>query len=160
MTGKLKIDMKRAMKYAWIATNTSLGLALVVLYPDYSSTNNEAIVLVTLLLSFPSSIPAALLAAYFLDGYPPIVDPPFDHLIICVVAFIAGYIQWFWWIPRFVKDKEVITLHLTSPGSETRPVTATITTRRRKSYQSKLPLAPFDKRGHSPLERAIGIKRS
>src|SRR4030095_12369118 len=154
MTRKLKIDMKRAMKYAWIGTNIwllELGLGLVVLFRSYSFTSKDTILFLMLLLSFPSSIPAGIFAASFFDGYPPIVDQPFGYMMICVVAIVAGYIQWFWLIPGFVKEKEIIGLHLTGPGNETRLITATNPPRRRKSYHSKLPWAPFDKRGHSPL---------
>lgn len=156
MTGKLKIDMKRAMKYAWIATNIlvlQVGLGTYVLYPDYSFTNNDTVLYLTL-LSFPSSIPTAILTASTIDVYPPI-----DYMIICLVAFASGCLQWFWFIPRIVQEREIISLHLTSPDREIRPITANNPTRRRKSHQSNLPRAPFDKTGHSPLERAIGIKR-
>ena len=156
MTGKLKIDMKRAMKYAWIVTNISLlqlVLGTYLSYPDYSFTNDNSIVYLTL-LSFPSSIPAIILAASIIDVYPSV-----DYVIICLVAFVSGCLQWFWCIPRMVQGQEIISLHLTIPDRETLPIPATNPTRRRKSYQSNFPRAPFDKTGHSPLERAIGIKR-
>jgi hypothetical protein len=156
MTGKLKLDVKRAIKYSWIATNISLiqlGLASYVLYPDYPFTNNDAVEYV-ILLSFPGSIPTIIFTASVIDVY-----PPFDYITICLVAFISGYIQWFWCIPRIVQKPEIVSLRLTSPDRETRPITATNPTRRRQSYPSNLPRAPFNKRGHSPLERAIGIKR-
>jgi hypothetical protein len=156
MTGKLKVDLKEAIKYSWIATNISLlqlGLVSYVLYPDYPFTNNDAAEYVTL-LSFPSSIPTVVLTASIIDVY-----PPFDYIIICLVAFISGYIQWFWCIPKIVQKHEIISLHLTSPDRETRPLTATNPTRRRQSSRSNLSRAPFDRTGHSPLERAIGIKR-
>jgi hypothetical protein len=160
MTGKPKIDIKRALKYSWIATSISLlqlGLGSVVLYPDYALRNNDA-VLYLVLLSFPSSIPSVLLAAPFVEGYPPIVPPPFDYLTICLAVFVSGYLQWFYFIPRIMRKPEIISLHLTG-AEETRPIAATNPIRRRKSYQSNLPRVPFDKTGHSPLERAIGIKR-
>lgn len=152
--------MKQAMKYAWIATNfflLQLVLGTYVLYPDYSFTNNETIVYL-ILLSFPSSVPAAVLAASFLQGYPPLVSPPFDYIVICLVVFIAGYLQWFWCIPWMVKEPEIISLQLANPNRETH-LPAAKPTRRRKSSRSNLPRAPFDRTGHSPLERAIGIKR-
>lgn len=160
MTGKLKIDFKRALKYSWIATNISLlqlGIGSYALYPDYAFTNNDA-VLYLVLLSFPSSIPAVVLTASSIQGYPPVVYPPFDYIVICLVAFISGYLQWFWFIPRIMQKPEIISLQLTAP-EETRPITATNPTRRRKSSRSNLPKAAFDRTGHSPLERAIGIKR-
>ena len=101
MTGKPKIDMKRAIKYSWIATNISLfqlGLGTSVLYPDYSLANGHTVLIYLMLLSFPSSIPALLLAFPLIDGYPPILYPPFDYVVICFVAFISGYLQWFWCI--------------------------------------------------------------
>jgi len=156
MTGKKKIDIKRAIKYTWIATNISLiqlGLGSYVLYPDYPFANNDA-ALYLMLLSFPSSIPTVMLTSSFIDVYPPI-----DYVIICLAAFISGYLQWFWCIPSIVQKREIISLHLTSPDRETRPTSAPDPTRRRKSYQLNLPRAPFDKSGHSPLERALGIKR-
>lgn len=156
MTGKLKVDLKEAIKYSWIATNISLlqlGLVSYVLYPDYPFTNNDAAQYVTL-LSFPSSIPTVVLTASIIDVY-----PPFDYIIICLVAFISGYIQWFWCIPKILKKQEIISLHLTSPDRETRLLTAPKPTRRRQSSRSNLSRAPFDKTGHSRLERAIGIKR-
>lgn len=161
MTGKPKIDMKRVFKYSWILANVSLlqlGLGSYVLYPDYTFTSHDA-VLYLILLSFPSSIPTVILTASYIDGYPPILYPPFDYITICVVAFISGYVQWFWCIPRFVKEREIISLHLTSPDRETLPIPATNPSRRRKSSQSNLPRATFYKGGLSPLERAIGIKR-
>jgi hypothetical protein len=162
MTGKLKIDIKRAIKYSWIATNISLlqlSLGSFVLYPDCFLPNNDT-ALILVLLSFPSSIPAVVLATSFImDGYPPIVSPSFDYIVICLVAFITGYVQWFWFLPRILKEPEVISLHLTSPDAETRPIPATNPPHRKKSHQSNLPRASFDKRGHSPLERAIGLKR-
>ena len=152
--------MKRALKYSWIATSISLlqlGLGSVVLYPDYPLRHSDA-VLYLVLLSFPSSMPAFLVTASFVEGYPPIVNSPFDYLIICLAVFISGYIQWFWFIPRIMRKPDIIGLHLIT-SEEDHPIAATNPTRRRKSYQSNLPGAPFDKAGHSPLERAIGIKR-
>ena len=160
MIRKLKINLKQVLKYVWIGTNISLlqfVLVTCVLYPDYSFTNSKT-VLCLVLLSFPCSIPAVLLAASFMQGYPPVVSPPFDYIIISVVAFISGYIQWFWCIPRMLKEPEITSLHLTSHDKETH-IPAAMPTRRRQSNQLKLARAPFDKTGHSPLERAIGIKR-
>ena len=68
MTGKLKIDIKRVIKYAWITTNSSLLLLVIgsyVLYPDYPLGKNDA-ALVLMLLSFPSSILTVLLTANFM----------------------------------------------------------------------------------------------
>lgn len=157
MTGKLRIDWKRAVKYSWIATSISLiqlGLGSSVLYPNYSFTNIDAL-LYLMLLSFPSSFLTVALTASFIDVY-----PPMEYIIICLVAFISGYVQWFWFLPRIVQKREIVSLHLTDHERETRPIAATNPTLRRKSDRLKLiPRAPFDKSGHSPLERAIGIKR-
>lgn len=157
MTGKPRIDLKRAIKYSWIATNISLfqlGVGSYVLYPDHFVPNDYA-VLYLMFLSFPSSIPAVLVTASFID-----LDPSSDYLVICLVAFGSGYLQWFWCIPRILQKPDIISLHLTNTDRPTQPTIATKSTRRRKSYQSNLPKAPFDKSGHSPLERAIGINRS
>ena len=156
MDGKPKIDLKRAIKYSWIATNISLlqlGLASFILYPDQFVANNDS-ALYLMFLSFPSSIPTVILTASLIN-----IDPTSDYLIICFVAFISGYLQWFWCIPRILRQPDIIRLHLTSPGRATRPAIATRSTRSRKPYRSNLPRLPFDKTGHSPLERAIGIKR-
>lgn len=156
MTGKLRIDWKRAVKYSWIAVCISLlqlGLGSYVLYPNYSLTNNDAL-LYLMLLSFPSSFPTVVLTVSFIDVY-----PPFDYIIICLVAFTSGYLQWFWFLPRLVQEREIVSLHLTSHERETRPISATNPTRRRKLNQPDFAKAPFDKSGHSPLERAIGINR-
>lgn len=156
MTGKPKIDLKRAIKYSWIATNISLfqlGVGSYVLYPDHFSPNDYA-VLYLMFLSFPSSIPAVLVTGSFID-----LDLSSDYLVICCVAFSAGYLQWFWCIPRVLQKPDIISLHLTDADRPTHPTIATKSTRRRKSYQSNFPRVPFDKTGHSPLERAIGIKR-
>ena len=155
-----RINLKRALKYSWIATNISLlqlGLGSVVLYPDYALVNSDAM-LYLVLLSFPISMPAFLVSASFVQGYPPIVYPPFDYLTVCLAVFISGYLQWFWFIPRIMQKPEIMSLHLTSPEGS-RNVTATNPPRRRKSPQPNLLRAPFDKTGHSPLERAIGVKR-
>ncbi len=163
MTSKRKNDLKQALKIAWISTNILLLEVVLGSYlfnPNYSLTNNDAI-LCLVLLSFPSSVPAVGLAAYLIQGYPPLVSAPFDYMIICLVAVIAGYLQWFWFIPKIRKEPEprIISLHLTDPEIESCPISAINPTRRRKSSRSNLPRAPFDKSGHSPLERAIGIKR-
>lgn len=157
MIGKPKIDLKRAIKYSWIATNISLfqlGVGSYVLYPDYFVPNDYA-VLYLMFLSFPSSIPVTLVTASVID-----LDPSSDYLVICFVAFSSGYLQWFWCIPRFLQQPDIISLHLTDPDGPTHPNrAATESIRRRKSDRSRVPRGPFDRTGHSPLERAIGIKR-
>lgn len=160
MTRTPKIDLKRAIKYSWIATNISLlqlGIGSYALHSDYAFTNNDAL-LYLVFLSFPSSIPAVVFSASFIQGYPPMIYPPFDYIVIGFVAFISGYLQWFWFIPRIMQKPQIISLELRGL-EETRPVTVTNPTPRRKRSRSKVPAAPFDKTGHSPLERAIGIKR-
>jgi hypothetical protein len=156
MAAKLKIDIKRAVKYTWVAANISLlqlGLNSYVLYSDRLFTNDDAI-LYLLILSFPSSIPAAIITESFIG-----VNPPVDYITICLAAFISGYLQWFWCLPRIFQKREIITLQLAGPDREARPITAANPISRHKSYRPKLTRAPFDKTGHSPLERAIGIKR-
>jgi hypothetical protein len=155
MTGKLKIDMKRALKYSWIAANISLlqlGLGSYVLYPDRLYANNDAITAM-MFLSFPSSIPTVVVIESAIQ-----LNAPFDYLVICLVAFVSGYLQWFWCIPRMMQEREIIVLNLSRP-EEIQPMTPTNPTRRPRSPQSNLPRPPFDRAGHSPLERAIGIRR-
>ncbi|MCM3903031.1 MAG: hypothetical protein ND866_15090 [Pyrinomonadaceae bacterium] len=156
MAAKLKIDIKRAVKFSWIATNTfllQLSLGSYLLYPDRAFRNDDTIQYV-MLLSFPSSIPTTILTANIIG-----VNPPIDYIAICLVAFLSGYLQWFWCVPKIFQKREIISLQLTSPERELGPITTANSPRRRKPYQSHLPRAPFDKTGHSPLERAIGIKR-
>ena len=145
MTGKPKIDLKRAIKYSWIATTISvfqLGVGSHVLYPDIFVPNDYA-VLYLMFLSFPSSIPAVLVTASFID-----LDPSSDYLVICFVAFSSGYLQWFWCIPRILQKPDIISLHLKNPDRPTHARITTKSTRRRKSYRSSFPKVPFDKTGH------------
>jgi hypothetical protein len=156
MAAKLKIDIKRAVKFSWIVTNTfllQLSLTSYVLFPGRAFSNDDPIQYV-ILMSFPSSIPTTILTANIIS-----VNPSIDYVAICLVAFLSGYLQWFWCVPSIFRKREIISLKLTSPERVLGPVTKGNSPRRRKSYRSHLPRAPFDKTGHSPLERAIGMKR-
>ena len=135
MTGKRKIDIKRAMKYSWIATSISLvqlGLGSYVLYPDYFFTNDVCGSICNTLVV--PDLDSPLLLPLPSSGY----IRSIDYIIICLVAFVSGYFQWFWF-SRIFQQPEIISLHLTSPDIETRPITATKFTRRRKPYRSNLP---------------------
>ena len=147
MSGKLKIDVKRVMKYSWIATNVSLlqlGLGSYVLYSDYFFTNNDALLYLTL-LSFPISIPTLFFTVSFIDVY-----QPMDYLCICLVAFVSGYFQWFWFLPRLAKEREILSLQLSSHNTGTVSIVATDSIsgiRQRKSEVLKpAPKIHFDKR--------------
>ena len=155
MTGKLRIDWKRAVKYSWIAVCFSLlqtALASCLL-DSHSSHTNDLALLYLVLLSFPSSIPAGILTTSFIDIYPSV-----DYTILCLVIFISGFLQWFWLVPKLVHKPKILSLNLTSHERETQPKTVTNPSRLQKP-RPKLSRAPFDKTGLSPLERALGIKR-
>ena len=111
MTGKLRIDWKRAVKYTWIAVCISLLETALIscLLDPYSSHTNDVALLYLVLLSFPSSISAVFLTTSFLDIYPSI-----DYIILCAAVFISGSLQWFWLVPSLVYKPKILSINLKS----------------------------------------------
>jgi hypothetical protein len=110
-----------------------------------------------LLLSFPAGALVLLLGAVIID--PGHVNPALDYSLLWLVAFAAGYCQWFWLCPKLFGKREITTLGLTQ--SHSLPAVAS-TPRQRLVPSTKAPariklrpIAHFDGLGRTPLERAI-----
>ena len=164
----IQIEVTRMMvaKFIWVGASVSLLLLSIGAYLGGSSPWQamDFYVIWMLILSFPfGAIAAVLLSSIGIDWREFLPG-------LWLVLFAAGYFQWFVCIPA-ARRKRLTTLGLTEaaaikpvqvqasktsqtikpaePSPEPAPVIKPRRTRRKESF------APFDKKGRTPLQRAI-----
>ena len=133
-----------------------LGLGACLVDPNrYFASDNLAPVM--FILSFPAG-PLVFLAGALAIGGPPL-SPPLDYSLMWIVAFVVGYLQWFWAFPRLFGKTEVITLGLTAvaaaPILADQPPLCSSAEAKQQRRIAPGRLLHFDNRGRTPLERVI-----
>ena len=163
------------LKVAW----TVAALMILLVGTSVCTSSDEAcgaagdsMLLFMVLLTFPAGIimfPISMGVVASVGGH-----YPSDHIIGWSIMAIGGWLQWFWFVPRFLEKPVFTLLNLKSepispagelagvansgtlsiiPSSDTRvAVSARVKTRARRRSNE---IRSFDKFGHSPLERVI-----
>ena len=156
----MNLSWNRVIKYLWIVTALlMLPLGLGTCLGDPACARAWDVMPVLLLLSFPSGPPLLLVLAVLFE--PGSIAPPLDYSIVWLIAFGAGFLQWFWLVPKLFDRSEITTLGLMSTVSRARtavsvptdlPASVPVIKRSRKKATC---FVHFDSKGHSPLERVI-----
>src|SRR5258706_8685151 len=108
----MRISCITAIKSVWVSSSLfmlPLGLGTFLGDPGYNA--SQSLIPVMLLLSFPAGPLVLFVGALVID--PPSLIPPLDYSLLWFVAFAAGYLQWFWVLPKLFGKCEFTTLGLT-----------------------------------------------
>jgi hypothetical protein len=157
MTGISRFPWKLVVKWTWIGLNLFvLQFGLGACFTDSGCYYIQTDVFpYLLLLGFPSGFIAVLLAATVLAGH----ATASDFTILWLATFIGGYVQWFVLLPLILKSSKPLTLGLSE--LERTPLVCDLSVPQRKSARSRrvwigaAAIPQFDKKGQTPLERAI-----
>jgi hypothetical protein len=147
-----RINWKLVIKCTWLAAGLSiwlLGLGSCLTEPEGFTAINIVLPFI-FVLSFPGSL-------LFIIFFGPLIDfnPAVDYSCLALGALAVGYFQWFQVIPSMFGKPKIVRLELAGKNNtETIPCESTI-------KKLKAPRSPrhrlvfFDKRGRTPLERAL-----
>lgn len=148
--------IKLSLQVAWVTT------VVVMLFMGFNScaATDKAcfdaggrMFLTMFVLSFPAGIFCVVVALLFLN--PVAVDYLNDYVIFWLIMSCAGYFQWFVLVPKLFAKPNLITLGIQQanvPPNETAAETAPRRTPKRNRVRL---ISPYDKRGRTPLERAL-----
>ena len=159
----MKNRIKLCLQVAWV---TTVFVVLVMSFNFCAATDHacfaavDRMFLMLVVLSFPAGIIGLGVASFFL--WPLLsVDQLYDYSIFWLAMAAAGYLQWFVILPRLFAKPILTTLNLgeTNTGrGETKTVAeaspAEISRPSRKRRQTRR-IPAYDKRGRTPLERAM-----
>lgn len=160
----MKNRIKLCLQVAWL---TSVFVALVMGFNFCAATDQacfeagDRMFLIMTVLSFPAGILGMAVGSFFLwplDN----VDQLNDYVTFWVAMAGAGYLQWFVIIPRLFAKPKITTLNLAATKTLNLEATKTVT----KMTAAEIPRQPrtrrrttrilaYDKRGRTPLERAM-----
>lgn len=148
---RVVLNFRNTIKLVWIGLCVStllLGLGAVIADSD-SVYAEETVYAIMLLLSFPSGLVMGLFTDSGIDG-------PLSLSLVWAAAFIAGFLQWFVFLPELC-DRSSTSLGLNGPNK-----LATAKKKFRQRSASKIKrrcrkqvVRAFDSSGHTPLERAL-----
>jgi len=166
----MRVNWATVTKCVWVSVGLfilPLGLGTFLADPvnHYGSSD---LILTMLLMSFPLGPLVLLVGGLFIDVTS--LSPVF-YALLWLVTFVAGYVQWFWICPALFEKSRIITLGLT-PVRDPAIVVASISEQpaivaasvkdqpalpiRARPKIRRRRMAHFDRRGRTPLERAIG----
>lgn len=153
----MKSPIKLCLQVAWL---TSTVVVLLIGFNSCAATDQVCfdaggrMLLTMLVLSFPMGFLFVLVVILFLG--PGGVDYLNDYVVFWLVMAAAGYLQWFVLVPRLFAKQQLITLGI----EQQRPITketAAEAPPRRTAKPARIRLIPaHDRRGRTPLERALG----
>ncbi|HVF31117.1 MAG TPA: hypothetical protein VNA22_09105 [Pyrinomonadaceae bacterium] len=143
-------QLKGTMKVAWLISATS-ALLVPVFVPSYTGGTGfnpiETSMLMLFVLSLPSSflsLPAVFVIMSMLRMDTRSIDMLYVQL---VMMFVAGFVQWFWLVPRLFGNEPPILQKLDLPGAVGNP---RLFTRNPESCGDWV-----DAKGTTPLERVM-----
>lgn len=150
------------VKCIWVSAGLCLlALGLGISLVDSGEYATDILLPIILLLSFPAGPLVLLFAAAVIDPGP--VYPALDYSLLWVVAFAAGYFQWFWVLPKLFGKCELTTLGLTRlpaiPVIDNLPSQIAAPARSKRPPNKSRRIVHFDGHGRTPLERVIADHR-
>jgi hypothetical protein len=166
MTNRVKL----CLQVAWVTTAL---VALLMSFNLCAATDQacfgagDRMFVMMVVLSFPAGILGLGVASFFL--WPLLsVDQLYDYSIFWLAMAGAGYLQWFVILPRLFAKRKFTTLNLgeTKTGLEepktyfeesktVAQVTLAKIPRPTRARRRIRRIPPYDKRGRTPLERAM-----
>ena len=160
----MKNRIKLCLQVAWL---TSAFVVLVLGFNFCAATDQacfdagDRMFLTMTVLSFPAGILGAMVASSYLWPLDS-VDQLNDYVTFWLTMAGAGYLQWFVIVPRMFAKPKITTLNLAAAtkalsleATKTVPkvTAAEIPPPRTRKRNRRIP--PYDKRGRTPLERAM-----
>jgi hypothetical protein len=152
VTGK-KVGWSFCFKAAWIFVTVSillmgLGTCLAGESPCFQAgMNMEGLMF---FLSFPSGLLFVIWSPVFF-GWESIHSPT-DYVLFWLGAFVVGYLQWFFLMPKLFESNGITSLGLI--GKAPLRDRARARRKRHRAHPSHK-LNPFDADGSTPLERVL-----
>lgn len=106
-----------------------------------------------LVLSFPASLILIVLVESFVVSL--------EFPLLWFLAFVGGYLQWFWLLPKTFERHEITTLSLADQKGDASEITSleSVVPVRTSPVNPISGTPQFDKRGQTPLERVIKLRR-
>lgn len=141
-TGRVKL----CLKVAWLTA------AVVIL--GFGVNTGETMFASMMFLSFPASILCALVALLFLQHAS--LDSLPIYFTVWLILTSGGYLQWFVIVPQLFEKDELILLDLGPEKIKSEAIAEPdqpVVPRPKKRIRR---IAAFDRRGRTPLERALG----
>ena len=162
----MKNRIKLCLQVAWL---TSAFVALVMGFNFCAATDQacfdagDRMFLTMTVLSFPAGLLGAMVASTYLWPLDS-VDQLNDYVTFWLTMAGAGYLQWFVIIPRLFAKPKIITLRLgetktalEEPKTVVQAPPAVIP-RPPRARKRTTRIPAYDKRGRTPLERAMSSK--
>jgi hypothetical protein len=152
------ITLRTLIRTPWIYGCFSilfLGLGTFLVDPNGSGFP-EALLALTILLSFPSGLAAFLLTWPFVD-----INPAANFVLLWMVVASAGYLQWFRFIPNLRGGITTLSLNQGQSGEKAEQSKMENPVIRPSGPKAKrvMRIVHFDAAGQTPLERVISNTR-
>ena len=160
----MKNRLKLCLQVAWL---TSAFVVLAMGFNFCAATDRacfdagDRMFLMMAVLSFPAGIFGLMVASFILWPLES-VDQLNDYVTFWLTMAGAGYLQWFVIVPRLFAKPKITTLNLAATQPPNLEATKTATKvvavevpRPRRTRRRNRRIAAYDKRGRTPLERAM-----
>lgn len=152
----MKNRIKLCLQVAWVTTMfvvLVMGLNLCAATDQVCSDAGSRMFLTMAVLSFPAGFLSVVVTLCFFD--PPGGDQLNLFLLLWWIMGGAGYVQWFVLVPKLFAKPEFTRLNLEHKIKlEQETMTRIAAPRPRKTNRVRL-IRAYDKRGRTPLERAM-----
>ncbi|HEX6190073.1 MAG TPA: hypothetical protein VFZ40_18485 [Pyrinomonadaceae bacterium] len=152
----MKNRIKLCLQVAWLTSAfvvLVMGLNLCAATDQACFDAGDRMFLTMTVLSFPAGILGAMVASSYLWPLDS-VDQLNDYVTFWLMMAGAGYLQWFVIIPRIFAKPKITTLNLEATKTLAK-VPAVEIPRPPLTRKRIRRIPPYDKRGRTPLERAM-----
>ena len=152
----MKSRIARFLKIAWLTAAIAIlfmGTSLCLSTDDACFQAGETMFLLMFLLSFPTGLLFILVSTFFLGGES--IHYPSDYITVWLIMTCGGYLQWFVLVPRLFAKREFTVLNLGQTDSPLKSLVKDCAPSPIRRTGRMKPISAFDRRGRTPLERAI-----
>ena len=152
----MKNRIKLCLQVAWLTSMfvvVVMGLNLCAATDQACADAGGRMFLTMAVLSFPAGFLSVLVTLFFFD--PPSGDQLNIFVLFWWIMGGAGYVQWFVLVPKLFAKPQFTRLNLEQKIKvEKETITEIATSRPRKTKRVRL-IQAYDKRGRTPLQRAL-----
>jgi hypothetical protein len=150
----MKARLKLSLKIAWLTAAIVIllmGTNLCASTDQSCFDAGETMFFLMFWLSFPTGVLFLLVSLFFIGVES--VHYPSDYITMWLIMACGGCLQWYVLIPRIFARPEFTVLKLEQ--KDVIPKMATAKLRSATRHPKIKPIRAFDKRGRTPLERAM-----
>ena len=155
----MKNRIKLCLQVAWLTSMfvvVVMGLNLCAATDQACSDARGRMFLAMAVLSFPAGFLSVVVTLFFLG--PPSGDQFNVFLVFWWIMGGAGYVQWFVLVPRLFAKPEFTRLNLEQKTKRDKETMTEIPAPRPRKIKRVRLIRAYDKRGRTPLERAMQSK--